>query len=163
MEQPCYTAYTAFVPQPMFVLLTVYPRLITRLIGSKQEKQFAAAPPCIVAHSAAFRFLCCGFQGGRLSYLRSIFCARQTWGSLVCIRPCGVVCGVQPIWEAEGMVEVDRALNAAFPEENSRPQLVFYDRACQRRRYLVGRGDTTWAGTSWVVDRFDEVFDAVVT
>lgn len=64
------------------------------------------------------------------------------------------MCGIIALLEAEGLQEVDAGLTRIFPDEDSRPAVVFYDNTCGYRRYLVGRGDTSWRNTQLVVHRY---------
>ncbi|CAM9811413.1 unnamed protein product, partial [Laminaria digitata] len=79
---------------------------------------------------------------------------RKTFGHFIASYCCGIVTGVAPLWEAEGPTEVATALNHVWKHENTRPEILFYDLACRRRRYLQHHPDAGWDGTLNYVDRF---------
>ncbi|CAN0260567.1 unnamed protein product [Pylaiella littoralis] len=83
-----------------------------------------------------------------------MFPVRTTFGDLVASYSCGIICGVNALWESEGSVEVDESVNLIWPEGAMRPELLFYDLACRRRIFLQTNPDPTWAGTRLIVDRF---------
>lgn len=93
-----------------------------------------------------------------MRYLRSILGRRTSWGSLLVSWSCGVICGIVPLLEAEGLQEVDAALREIFPDEAKRPVILFYDKACQLRPYFLNRGDLSWRGTLLLVDRYVSFF-----
>lgn len=81
---------------------------------------------------------------------RAVFGRRS---SLLAGCNCGAICGHVPLLEAEGCEEVDGALKLIFPNEDRRPTILFYDKACVLDVYLSGRGDTSWLEILLVVDR----------
>lgn len=82
-----------------------------------------------------------------------MFARRNTFGHFVTSYCCGIVAGVAPLWEAEGSKEVAVALNEIWKDESTRPEILFYDLACRRRRYLVSNPEEGWDGTLNYVDR----------
>lgn len=92
-------------------------------------------------------------QPAYMRFHRSMFDRRTTFGDLIASYSCGIICGIGSLWEAEGMAEVDTALNAIWPVISTRPELLFYDLACARWTYLVTHPDILWAGTRLIVDR----------
>ena len=86
--------------------------------------------------------------------LRAILGRKSRWGSLSASWSCGIICGIVPLLEAEGCADVDAALKHIFPDEDRRPTILFYDKACVLDRYLSGRGDLSWVGTMLIVDRY---------
>lgn len=66
---------------------------------------------------------------------------------------CGIVAGIAPLWEAEGSKEVSDGLNEIWKDPLFRPEILFYDLACRRRRYLLSHPDAGWGGTLNYVDR----------
>lgn len=88
-----------------------------------------------------------------MRYLRNILGRRTNWGSLMASWSCGIICGIVPLLEAEGLQEVDVALNEMFPDVEKRPVVLFYDKACEYHAYLANRGDDSWGGTLLIVDR----------
>ncbi|CAN0301237.1 unnamed protein product [Ectocarpus sp. 6 AP-2014] len=86
--------------------------------------------------------------------LRGILGRKSSWGSLSASWSCGIIYGIVPLLEAEGCAEVDAALQKIFPDEDRRPTIIFYDKACVLDRYLTGKGDLSWVGTLLIVDRF---------
>jgi len=85
---------------------------------------------------------------------RAILGRKSSWGSLSASWSCGIICGIVPLLEAEGCADVDAALKRIFPDEDRRPTILFYDKACVLHRYLSGRGDLSWVGTLLIVDRY---------
>jgi len=85
--------------------------------------------------------------------LRGILGRKSNWGSLSVSWCCGIICGIEPLLEAEGCAEVDAALKKIFPDEAQRPTVLFYDKACLFDRYLSRRGDLAWVATMLIVDR----------
>lgn len=61
--------------------------------------------------------------------------------------------GMSPLIEAEGDSEAAAALNDIWQDPRHRPDLLFYDRGCNRRTYLQRNPDPTWDGTINLVDR----------
>ena len=63
---------------------------------------------------------------------------------------CGVICGVQPLWEREGQREVARCLGVRWPDPTRRPAIFFFDLACKRQpiyahiRIPTGPEHLTW-------------------
>lgn len=86
--------------------------------------------------------------------LRAILGRKSSWGSLSASWSCGIICGIEPLLEAAGCADVDAALKRIFPDEDRRPTILFYDKACVLHRYLSGRGDLSWVGTMLIVDRY---------
>lgn len=87
--------------------------------------------------------------------LRGILGRKSSWGSLSASWSCGIICGIVPLLEAEGCAEVDAALRLIFWDEDRRPTILFYDKACVLDRYLTGKGDLSWRGTLLIVDRYE--------
>ena len=85
--------------------------------------------------------------------LRAIYGRRTTFGVLTASWPCGIICGMETLYEWEGMVEVDNALKTLFADESRRPAVLFYDNACGYDSYLNARNDQFWSNTHLVVDR----------
>eukprot|EP00752_Nemacystus_decipiens_P004620 g4217.t1 len=86
--------------------------------------------------------------------LRAIYGRRTTFGVLTASWPCGIICGMETLYEWEGMVEVDKALKTLFADPSRRPAVLFYDNACGYDVYLNARNDQFWRNTQLVVDRF---------
>ncbi|CAN0127766.1 unnamed protein product [Pylaiella littoralis] len=89
-----------------------------------------------------------------MSLPRRIYGRRTTFRSLTASWACGIVCGVEPLYEAEGLREVDEALKSMFREEARRPAVLYYDPACGYDRNLRARNNIFWRGTHLVVDRY---------
>ena len=85
--------------------------------------------------------------------LRAILGRRSSFGSLTGVWGCGIVFGISPLLESEGCEEVLAALQRFFPDENRRPTILFFDKACVLDRYVTGRGDSSWRYTLFIVDR----------
>lgn len=71
---------------------------------------------------------------------------RKTFGHFVASYCCGIVAGVAPLWGAEGSKAVAVALNDIWNDESTRPDIILYDLACRRRRYLLSNPDEGWDG-----------------
>ena len=82
-----------------------------------------------------------------------MFSVHTTYGYLFSRYSCGVLAGLAPLWEAEGDREVELAIEDIWPHPAIRPTIMFYDRACKRRRYLLAHPDPSWAGTINIVYR----------
>lgn len=92
-------------------------------------------------------------QPDGMKALRAILGRRTSFGSLTGVWGCGIIFGIEPLLESEGCEEVVAALERFFPDENRRPTVLFYDKACVLDRYLAGRGETSWRDTLFIVDR----------
>ena len=64
-----------------------------------------------------------------------------------------MICSAGPLYEAEGMREVDVVLRRMFPDESRRPAVLYYDLACRYRDYIRTRHPLFWRGTLLAVDR----------
>ena len=89
--------------------------------------------------------------------LRGIYGRRSHFGSLTMSWACGIICGADTMYEAEGFQEVDRALKKLFRDETRRPAVLYYDTACGYEEFLRKRKDQFWVGTQLVVDRYVRV------
>ena len=69
---------------------------------------------------------------------------------------CGTIAGSGPGWEHEGMEVVEvvaGCLDSIWKDPASRPGLIFYDKGCALRRYLLNHPDDSWLGPRHLVDR----------
>ncbi|CAN0495213.1 unnamed protein product [Ectocarpus sp. 12 AP-2014] len=89
-----------------------------------------------------------------IRYLRSMLGPRHTFGYLICTWSCGIIAGMSPLIEAEGDSETAAALDDIWQDPAHRPNILFYDRGCKRRKHLRCHPDPTWAMTINIVDRF---------
>lgn len=85
--------------------------------------------------------------------LKVLFSTHQTHGHFIASLNCGIIAGLAPLWEHEGMKVVAEGLDSIWEEPGSRPDLMFYDNACRLRRYRIHHPDESWVGTRLVVDR----------
>ncbi|CAN0518823.1 unnamed protein product, partial [Ectocarpus sp. 12 AP-2014] len=84
--------------------------------------------------------------------LRGIYGRRSHFGSLTMSWACGIICGADTMYEAEGFQEVDRALKKLFRDEIRPPAVPYYDTAYGYKEFLRKRKDRFWVGTQLVVD-----------
>lgn len=89
-----------------------------------------------------------------MKYLRRMFDPRMSWGYLIITFSCGIVAGLSPLWESEGDRCAHWCFNDVFRHPEFIPDLLFYDRACFRRRHLISQGDTFWNNCILMVDRY---------
>lgn len=88
-----------------------------------------------------------------IHYVRGMFSVQQTFGYLLSSLNCGIIAHLAPLWEAEGDSEVAEGLNDTWPTVANRPNILFDDRACKRKRNLIAHPDPLWEGTINIVDR----------
>lgn len=88
-----------------------------------------------------------------IKYLRGMFAVRFAHGFLLCSFPCGVVAGIAPLWESEGDAMTCLALNDIWRHKQHTPDIMYYDRGCSRRRYLINHPSDRWENTIMLIDR----------
>lgn len=77
----------------------------------------------------------------------------MSYGHLLGHLTCGIICGIAPLWNHEGMEIVVEGLDIIWGDPSTRPYILFYDNACKLRRYRINHPDLLWAMTRMVVDR----------
>lgn len=97
----------------------------------------------------------------RISQYRAMFAKQNSHGNFVVHLNCGIIAGSAPLHESEGMAEVDRCLNDILPLHRTRPDIMFFDKACVLDRYLDNQQDASWPMTRWIVDRCANIYSSV--
>ena len=70
----------------------------------------------------------CVLQPEDMKALRAILGRRTSFGSLTISWTCGLIFGIYPLLEAEGLQEVDEGLRYIMPDETRFPTILFYDK-----------------------------------
>lgn len=82
-----------------------------------------------------------------------MFGKQTSFGHFIVSCNCGIICGATGLHESEGMEDVLASLDGILPLASTRPNTMFYDKACVLDRYLNNNNDDSWAMTRWIVDR----------
>ena len=85
--------------------------------------------------------------------LQLLFSPHYTHGHFVATLNCGIIAGLGPLWEHEGMEVVAGCVDSILEDPASRSDLIFYDKGCALRRYRLHHPDDSWFGTRHLVDR----------
>ena len=92
-------------------------------------------------------------QPDQARQLRLLFLTQYTHGHFIATLSCGIITGLGPLWDHEGVKVVAGCLDSIWEDPAGRPGLIFYDKGCAPRRYRLHHPDDSWLGTRHFVDR----------
>ena len=92
-------------------------------------------------------------QADETRQLRLLFSTHCTHGHFIESLNCGIIAGLGPLWEHEGVEIAAGCLDCIWEDPASRPDLTFYDKGRALRRYRLHHPDDSWPGTRHVIDR----------
>ena len=82
-----------------------------------------------------------------------MFCRRPSRGHLIASLNYGVIVGLAPLWEHEGMDIVAEGLDKIWEGTATRSDLLFYDNSRKLRWHRLRNPNPSWPHPRYVVDR----------